>query len=404
MSKNYIWTFKTTALASGLNGAFSLEYHINRSKLKVAPEILVGSRIWLVVKSGSDSFLYAFLAPSVIELYQEGQYKDDFLLRCEPFASVRLLPRQESLDPWRLPFEGDEEIRECTVAELSTLFELISKNERMSFALPSRALIESVPPTAFSDLEHAVPEQLMSTLRIISFGDASRSRSLPESISALGGIALMILKETHPHLKEVDIINLLTALDPLAGAGGGRLKQPEDVLGSLTLLPPIVDTFLEELDLAKIAPRIFVAKTSDQSLNWFDKTNDAEREHERILKELAFALKSKGFKVFKTRSFDLFAEKGSTRLLWEIKSASGSNSVSQGEKGIVQLLRYSTALSDEILKNLRLLLLLQSSEQRAVHQYLSRMAKKVGIEFWIYNERGEGLGRICDVETSPFNL
>lgn len=386
--KEYIWTFNNLALASGLNGAFSLEYNIPRSKLKVAPDTLVGSRIWLVIKNDDGSFLYAFLNPSIIELYQEGKYKDDFLLQCEPFSSVRFLPRQESKRPWRLPFEGHEEIRECTDTERSVFLEMVNRNHRVGFAPPSRAILESVPRTTFKDLEHAVPHQLMSTLRTVSFGDVSHSRSLPNYISALGGIALTIIKSTHPHLNEADVINLIATLDPLAKATENEpLKSPEDILKALFSLPPIVDTLLEEIDPEKISPRTFVARASNYSLEWLDKTNDAEQAHEQILKGLVLHLISKGFKVYKTRSFDLFAKKADTQLLWEIKSANSSNSVSQGEKGIVQLLRYSTALADQKSSDIRFLLLLQDSGQRAVHQYLCKMADRVGVELWLYDDK-----------------
>jgi len=400
MTKNYIWTFNDAALASGLNGAFSLEYHVPGSKMKVPAENLVRSRVWLAVKSGDESFLYALLSPSIIELYQEGTYKNDFLLQCEPFSSVRFLPRQESRGPWQLPFETDEEIRECTDTEQAALLEIVSKNERVGFAPPSRTTLDAVPRTAFNDLESAVPDQLMSTLRTIAFGDASRSRSMPESISALGGIALIILASTHPHLKEADVVSLIAALDPLAKTeSGAPIKSQKDILRVLYSLPPVVDTFFEEIDPDKISPRTFVAKSDDSSLEWLDKTNDAERAHEQILKDLVLHLKSKGFKVYKTRSFDLFAEKESTKLLWEIKSANGYNSVSQGEKGIIQLLRYSTALADERSVGIRFLVLLQDSGLTAIHEYLSKMATRAGSELWLYDEKEEWPNRTFNIKS-----
>lgn len=387
-TKDYIWTFNEAELSSGLDGAFSLEYHILGSKLKVAPEVLIDSRIWLVVRSGNKSFLYAFLSPSLIEIYQEGKYKDDVLLRSEPFFSVRLLPRLESRDPWHLPFEdSDEEIRNCTEAERSVFLEMLVKNQRVGFVPPSRAILESVPRTVFVDLEHAVPDQLMSTLRAVSFGDASRSRSLPNSISALGGIALTILKTTHPHLNEAIVIDLIASLDPLAKTTeNSPLKSPAEALKGLAALPPMVDTFLVEVDPDKIAPRTFIARASNSSLEWLDKTNDAERAHEQILKDLALHLKSIGFKIYNTRSFDLFAEKANARFLWEIKSANSLNSVSQGEKGIVQLLRYSIALAAAKPKDTRFILLLQDSGHRAVHEYLSKMGDRTGVELWLYDD------------------
>lgn len=390
MTKNFIWTFNDTALASGLNGAFSLEYHVPGSKMKVQPESLAGARVWLAVRSDNENFLYALLNPTIVELYQEGKYEDDFLIQCEPFSSVRFLPRHESRAPWRLPFKTEEGINECTAEEQAAVLEMIEKNQRVGFAPPPRQILESIPSTTFLDLESSVPDQLMSTLRAIAYGDVSRSRAMPDSVSALGGITLTLLKTTHPHLNEQEVVGLITALDPLAKAKeGAQIKSSKEILRVLSSLPPVVDTFLEEIDPEKISPRTFVAKTADYSIEWLDKTNDAEQAHEGMLKDLVLHLKSKGFKVYKTRSFDLLAEKEAMRLLWEIKSANGYNSVAQGEKGIVQLLRYSTALSDKKSAGIRFLLLLQDAGLTAVHEYLDKMAVRAGSELWLYDsEKG----------------
>lgn len=399
MTKNFIWTFNDAALSSGLNGLFSLEYHMPGSKMKVSPEELAGSRVWLAVKSGNDTFLYALLNPTVVELYQEGKYKDDFLIQCEPFSSVRFLPRHEVHEPWQLPFNVEDGIRECTNEEQVAIFELIERNQRVGFAAPPRSLLDSIPRTAFTDLESAVPDQLMSALRTTAFGDASRSRSMPESISALGGITFTILKSTHPHLNEMQVVDLIASLDPLAKTDSTeKIKSPKDILRVLSSLPPVVDIFFEEIDPEKISPRTFVAKTTDSSLEWLDKTNDAERAHENILKDVVLYLKEKGFKVSKTRSFDLFAEKGDARLLCEIKSANEYNSVAQGEKGVMQLLRYSTALDDEKMAGIRFVLLLQHSNVSAVHEYLSKMIHRVGLDLWLYNSDKEWPQRVINIE------
>lgn len=405
MSKDYIWIFNTAALASGISGAFSLEYHIPGSKIKIDPQNLVGSRIWLIVRDGNESFLYAMLTPSSIELYQEGKYKGDFLLRCEPFASVRLLPRHESRDPWSTVYAEDSEITELTEAQQEVLTVMTQTNHRVGFAPPSRAIVDSVPKTAFTDLERAVPDQLMSTLRTVAFGDVSRPRSLPKGISALGAVALEILKSTHPNLNEADVVSLLAALDPMAEDDAAELmKDPEDILKVLSSLPPVVDTFLEEIDPDKISPRTFVAQAKDSSLEWLDKTNDAEQAHEQILKDLVLYLKSRGFKVYKTRSFDLFAEKAGVKFLCEIKSANGRNAVPQGEKGIVQLLRYSTALTDEKSAGTKFVLVLQDSGQPAVQQYLSKMAGRAGSELWLYDDDKDWPHRILSCAFPDFVL
>ena len=400
MKNDYVWIFNEVALGLGIKGAFSLEYHVPKAKLKVDPSKLVGSKLWLVIRNGDESFLYAMLVPSTIEIYQEGKYEGDYLLCSEIFFSVRFLPRHESREPWKLHLsQAEEEIRECTNDEQIAFGKIVDLNHRVSFAAPSRLVVDSIPRTAFKEIERAVPDQLMSTLRTVAFGDVTRAHSSPNTVSAFGSITLDIIKMTHPNLIETDIINLIAALDPMAKIMYASRESQQDVFRTLSSLPPIVDTFIEEIDLDKISPRTFVAGTPNYSSEWIEKTNDAEREHEKILKELVLRLKEKGFNVYKSRSFDVFAEKDELRLLWEIKSSNGFNSVAQGEKGIVQLLRYSIALSNDKWGGVKFLLLLQDSERIAVQEYLSKMADRAGIGMWFYDEKNNWPHRVFNLKS-----
>lgn len=397
--EEFIWVFNETELSSGIDGPFSLDYHLPSARLGVAPGRLVGSRIWLVVKRGERFFLYAFISPSSLEMYQEGKYQGDFLLRTEPLSSVRLLPRKESRDAWRLESENMAEgVHECSEAMLCIFLEKINKNQRVGFAPPSRLILEQIPRTPFRDFERAVPDQLMATLRTIAFGDAARSPSMPNSVSALGGFTMAVLNSTHPFFSRDAVADLVASLDPLAGTTKtATLRSPIDALKALAALPPMIDTSLEEIDMDKIAPRKYVASHEGPSLEWLDKVNDAEQSHERILKELASYLKDHGYRIYRTRSFDLFAEKFGEGFLWEIKSANCTNSVSQGEKGIVQLLRYSMALSETKFTNTKYLLLIEDSGQRAVHEYLSAMGSRTGAEVWLYNESKPWPNRVSNL-------
>ena len=397
-NNDYIWTFNEEALGRGIDGSFSLEYHIPRSRLKADPALLLGARLWLVVKIGEEHFLYAVLTPTTLERYQEGKYRDDYLLCSEGFLSVRFLPRHDSREPWKLlAFENYDGIRECVDAERYRLEELLEKNRRVSFAPPSRAVMESVPRTVCDDLDRAVPDQFISVLRTAAFGDVSRTQSFPESLSALGCIAFAILKATHPEFPEAEMVSLIGALDLMATAAPTWQGARKEILTALSSLPPVVDTFLEEIDPERISPRTFVA-AAPYSSEWLDKTNDAEQAHERILKDFVLRLRGKGFRVYKSRSVDLVAEKSGARFLWEIKSANALNATAQGEKGIVQLLRYSTALSENGVSYVKVLLLLQDSDQPAIQRYLARMAARAGIDLWLYNDRREWPQRVYNLK------
>jgi hypothetical protein len=403
--KDYIWNFSATMLIAGLNETFSLEYHLVAAKLKVAPQDLIDSRLWLVMQKGGHSYMYALLMPSSIELYKEGLYVGDFLIRSSPFCSFRLLPRLESVNPWELSslLDSDEGLRECKEEETNLFLKMLSTNYRTSFAPPPVGILGSVPRTSFTDLSQAVPDQLILTMRALSFGDASRSQSFPSALSAFGGIALSVLKLAQPHLNSREAEKLMALLDPLPPIQGQQIRSTQEILAAFSSFPPVVDTFLEEIDPEKISPRNFIAGSSMTSLDWLSKTNEAEEMHEKILKDVVLRFKSRDYSVSKSRSFDLFAEKANIKLLWEIKSATGDNFVAQGEKGIIQLLRYSIALEQKNLVSLRLLLLIQDCDQPAVFGYLSRMAARVGIELWLYNENQEWPYKIFNQEVKTFS-
>lgn len=403
MNSDYVWTFNEAAFGSDINGPFSLEYHLPKQRLTVAPSELIGSRLWIVIKNNGGSFLFAALIPSAIEVYKEGKYKGDLLVSSSEFSSVRFLPREDSRGPWRLDsFISEEDIRECTAEEKALFVDTLNKNRKIGFAPPARTVLESVPKTGFFDLEHAVPDQLAAVLRTVSLGDVSIIKSLPESLSALGGVAFTILKSIRSELSESDVVKLLTVLDPVKTIDGLSMHEHDEKIMTLASLPPVVDTFLEEMDIDKISPRTFLTKILTPSSDWIDKTNDAEEAHENVLKDLALRLKERGFRIYKSRSFDLFAEKSSTRLLWEVKSANGVNTVAQGEKGVIQLLRYSTALSSERFAGTRFLLLLQDSKQPAVQRYLSVISARAGAELWLHDTRKDWPNRVNSIDSQVF--
>lgn len=397
--KDFIWIFNSTSLKAGLDGPFSFEYHVSKTKMLTDASGLIDARIWLVVKVKGKYFLYAFLTPNFIEQYVEGSYKGDFLLQTNPYNSVRLLPRIESRETWALTNlqNGEEGLRRCSNEERTMFLRKLSNNYRLSFSLPSRSILSSIPKTDFMDIGRAIPEQIKLVLRTLAFGDIARSKSFPTSVSAFGGIALLLLQKSIKNINSPESIELMASLDPFVPDESAEPKSPKDNLKTATCIPPLVDTCLEEIDPDKISPRIFIARSENCSLGWLNKTGEAEKNHEEIIKDIVVYLNSVNLKSYKSRSFDLFTENADSKCLWEIKSTNEANTVEQGEKGIVQLLRYSAALSDAAVKNVRFLLLLQINAQYGVFSYLSRMAEMAGVELWLYDKNRDWPNRILNI-------
>lgn len=387
MNNDRVWVFNASTLMGGFKSPLSLEYHLPEQKLFVSAERLADERVWLVSQQEGRAYLFGFLTIELVERYEEGTYKGDYVLRANPFGSVRVFPRTESAERWRLPAldSSDEGLREAYEQEPLVFNKLIKENELASFAPPEKATLRKIQKTGFADLAHAAPDQLQLTLRSLAFGDAVHSQTFPKPLSALGGIALSILEETLPKFDTREAISIIASLDPLAGEQTTP-RPVVDVLEASRSQPPSVDTFLEDIDPDAIAPRSFVARSTASASDWLDKTAQAEEAHERILKDVVLYMKGKGYSVKKSRSFDLFAEKGSERLLFEVKSTTSKNLIAQGEKGIIQLLRYSSALPKDRSKGLRFAVLLQDQPQASVMEYLANMAARVGFELWLYRE------------------
>lgn len=385
-NKEYIWCFNDVALMSGIDAPLSLEYHLPFQKLGIPPGELIDHRLWLILKSEDKQHLFGFITPTALERYTEGTYDGDYLLNANPYHSVRLLPRIESRDRWIVDLSDEDGVRECTLEELSIFSELIKRNELASFSMPSDSSLRMIQRTGFKEVAQAVPDQLQLTLRTLAFGDAVRAKSYPESVSSIGGTALEVLRRVNPDLYSPDAIELMTSLDPLTGGETASIKSPQEILRISERLAPIVDTFLMGLDPEKISARIFVAHSAHLSTDWLDKTRDAEESHEKILKDTAIYLRERGFGILKSRSFDLYAEKGDERILFEIKSTTSDNLVEQGEKAIIQLLRYSIALGEKATRNTKIVVLLQYQDQESALRYLSTLAERIGFCILLYDE------------------
>jgi hypothetical protein len=385
--KNYVWSFNGSSLMSGIDAPLSLEYHLPFQKLKVTPEELIDARLWLVLTNGNQQYLFAFVTPISIERYTDGTYKEDYLLSADQYDSVRLMPRTESRDRWLVNLEASPDgLRICTDGEQSSFEDLIKKNALVSFSDTSDAILKTIPRTGFADIVRAVPDQLQRTLRALAFGDAVRSKGFSNSLSVMGGIALEILRKINERFNSQEAIALMASLDPFMGGEIPVPKAPEDILGASQKVAPTVDIFLTDMDPDKISPRIFVARSSRHSNDWLEKTAQAEETHERILKDLVLYMRDDGFSLSKSRSFDLYAQKREEHLLIEVKSSTYENLVAQGEKAIIQLLRYSSALGVEDSHEINFVLLLQYQPQESVLNYISSMAQRVGFSLWLYDE------------------
>lgn len=403
-TKNFVWLFNASSLASGLDGDFSREYHLAKGMLKTEPARLVDSRVWLIASIGKEKYLYGSLEIESVERYDDGKYAGDYLVKAKSLSSIRLLPRNESRSSWNLSgLNMAEELRECSANETTTLEEIVAKNFRTAFAPPTKKILNEIPRTKFKDPRRAAIDQLILVLGTTAFGDISRSQSFPSDLSAFGGLALSVIENFNPEIDLVEVRKILALIDPLPNASKSIPKAFRAESKTISIgVPPLVDTFLVELDPDKIVPRSFIARSKDHVFDWLQKLNQAEENHEMMLRDIVIELKGKRFETYKTNSFDLFTLKNNSKIVWELKSANSANLISQGEKGVIQLMRYQIGLAEDGIKDARCILLLQYVDQPLALEYIERMAQRIGAELWLYDSSRNWPDRIFRGDQSVF--
>lgn len=114
-----------------------------------------------------------------------------------------------------------------------------------------------------------------------------------------------------------------------APKGLKRVDKPEDIIRK-----PIS---LEEMQIIKKKTVRVGTATYTKDLQALEK---AETAHHDTLTKLFDLLKTRGYETYYNRHVDLFATRGESSILFEVKSLAKKNFRSQARKGIVQLFEY----------------------------------------------------------------
>jgi len=109
---------------------------------------------------------------------------------------------------------------------------------------------------------------------------------------------------------------------------------------------------------------------------------DSSKNHQKILNRLANILKQQGLEPEDSKNIDLTCKTRGIRYIFEVKSCSSDNVVSQIRRGIAQLYEYRFLMLDEE-RNIKLFLVLEIEPP------------KQPIDFLKYLEEDRNIGVIC---------
>jgi hypothetical protein len=162
-----------------------------------------------------------------------------------------------------------------------------------------------------------------------------------------------------------------------------QYKEKNDKLEKVKL--PIVDIEFEPIIVEKISSRKFHAIDYNYDVDSIMvKTEDAEKRHQEILKDICKYLINCKIQPMQSSSIDLAVRKNFEYHIFEIKTTNKKNIISQVAKGIFQLALYSEALINAGKKCSKRTLVFETERDPLIETFIKNAAKSLNIDVMYY--------------------
>jgi hypothetical protein len=147
-----------------------------------------------------------------------------------------------------------------------------------------------------------------------------------------------------------------------------------------------VDLSFSEIDPKKLVARTFVAQECDKRnvSESLSKTEEAEKMHQGMLKDISLFLKSQGIIPFQSASIDLVYWVEEKTYFYEIKSATPENILAQAAKGAFQIACYSREM-DADYSSVHSALILQKIDDLRLEIFVKKTLGYLGIKCLFYD-------------------
>lgn len=376
--QSFLWYFSLNQISLSENDFFSNYYILSKTDITVSPEILINSRVWLIMED-DGFFVYGLLHVQTIERILEGVNEGDYLLTTNSLASFKLFKSRGSRDLWDAGAILDVKqstFTPCGRETDSLLIDLLA-NRSPKNIMPIKAIIYSdIPNTKAKDLNIAIQDQLTKVLQFGCLNDLPQFIGL-KGVSGFGAAVYEKIRQLNPEIDEELLLNKILLLDPLKlnKVKNRKYKDTDHLNFDPNFVPIIPDN---------ITSRALVASSSVYSKDWLSKTEEAESAHQNIVRDFSTYLIGQGFDVLQSRSVDLLVRSDSSLILFEVKSATGENFKNQCEKGIIQILRYEIELIRYGLKPDFVAIMITDVSQPTISDYLIQLGQRVGVFVFFY--------------------
>lgn len=384
----FVWILEASRLqylASG--GGVSSSYIVPNALMLGAPQKLAGSRLTLALKGPKGDVALSTLFVQKVEQFEDGVNAGDFLLTVDPAKSFRFIKAYDNTSAVNISsFTSGLKLGLQPFSEKSYLaiLDSVQRGVAVKLQAPPSVMLLQVSETAPSKLNDlSVGSLLGAVTSKFSLEEVWASGSKPK-LPPFANFAFHKLKEISSQEAAEQAINLLSALDPTVGALPAVPQQCEK---SGLRLKPEVDVKLQPIDINALYARKFVAgvKKHIDLAETLEKTENAEKRHQDMLRDIASQLQKLNLVPKQSSSIDLFVEKASGCVTFELKTAHESNILGQSAKGLFQLGCYKIALNDLGYSDNMLVLVLERIGEETLEAYTSQVLNFFGIKPLFYD-------------------
>lgn len=383
----YIWILNAD-MALYLKGAggVSSTYILPKSHIQIDPVGLVGGRIWMILRGTRGDALFACIYVDMVEQFEDGFNIGDFLLTTNLVKSYRC---SVSYDSGITNFHTNKTSALSSGVHVadSAAFAALSAQATSAIAIklqkPSpivwgKAKMQYAQETACINAEMALVA-IIGRFALEDIWAGSRPKLPP-----FANFAYHALLSTYREIINEKLIGDLSRLDPTII----QAVAPESANAFDGLYrKPIVDITLLPIEPERIYARKFIARCQNpiDLADIVEKVEHAEKRHQDMLRDIVTRLKAMNFLPLQSSSLDLSVPTRQGFSIFEIKTATPKNILSQAAKGVFQLGCYKAALQEAGYGNCNLVLVMEATGASELESYTAGILHSFGIGVLFYD-------------------
>lgn len=383
---DFVWILPADKNPSFGNRGISSSYIIPHGDMKVPPETLSGRRMWTLLRGQDDRALLSFKIKK-IERIIEGYYSGDFLVSVDLLSSFRLVEKYSEANIYTIKTTAALGIGVFGIStdEANNLSQMVIQNIEVRIAEPDIKIFSDINtkilPRSGQSLARASLRLMVSYLNLNQIW-AQGGR---EKLGAFAYFANKLITTNVSAESCTGVAEILKSLDPISNL----LMDINNFTGNfphINFSSPMVDIDFTEVKPEKIYARQFISfGDSFQDIETaLKKTEHAEKIHQEMLRDIAEFLISKGIVPYESGSIDLMYQSKDRLNVFEIKSSTSDNFLSQSSKGAFQLTCYLEELS-KYYDNTVPKLILKSISNDNVESYAKRILMRMNIPVLFYD-------------------